>query len=77
MQYLFDEAVLPCTYRMKLFSMDVTLVVCIFSLAFGAIRSGQMLWIQGDAQGAPQDAQPQGDANGGDNVQDVDYEEVK
>ena len=41
------------------------------------MRHGKMLLKQGDAQGAPQDAQPQGDANGGDNVQDVDYEEVK
>lgn len=40
-------------------------------------NASEEMYKQGDAQGAPQDAQPQGDANGGDNVQDVDYEEVK
>ncbi len=38
-------------------------------------NASEEMYKQGDAQGAPQDAQPQGDQ--GDNVQDVDYEEVK
>ena len=40
-------------------------------------NSSEEMYKQGDAQGAPQDAQPQGDAQNGDNVQDVDFEEVK
>ena len=37
-------------------------------------NASEEMYKQGDAQGAPQDAQP---ADQGDNVQDVDYEEVK
>ncbi|AWG26126.1 molecular chaperone DnaK [Flavobacterium kingsejongi] len=40
-------------------------------------NSSEEMYKQGDAQSAPQDAQPQGDAQNGDNVQDVDFEEVK
>ncbi len=39
-------------------------------------NASEEMYKQGDAQGAPQDAQPQGN-QGGDDVQDVDYEEVK
>jgi molecular chaperone DnaK len=39
-------------------------------------NASEEMYKQGDAQGQPQDAQPQGEAQG-DNVQDVDYEEVK
>jgi len=38
----------------------------------------EAMYAQGDSQqGQPQQEQPQGEASGQDNVQDVDYEEVK